>query len=87
MFEFFAILTIISFIGFIVFIIMVALEKEPFGFWLIALAISGFLLMSGLVGGTACLEAEETKEIQIEVQHPSVNEEYNYCPYCGKEIE
>lgn len=87
MFEFFAILAILSLIGFAIFITMAALGKEPLGFWLIALVVSGFLLMCGLVGGWACADIKATKEYEIEVQHPSMNEGYNYCPYCGKEIE
>lgn len=87
MFEFFAILTILSLLSSVISVIMVVLNKEPLRFWLIALMVSGFLLMSGLGGGAACADIEATKEYQVEVECPSMNEEYNYCPYCGKEIE
>lgn len=37
--------------------------------------------------GFVVYEKSPQKEIQIEVQHPLINEDYNYCPYCGKEIK
>lgn len=86
MFEFFVILTLTGLIGFAVSMIMASLDKDPLMFWIIAFIVSGFLMMVGVAGGGACLEIEETKEYEIEVECPKNDNQYSYCPYCGKEI-
>ena len=54
--------------------------------WITAIVIGLGSFVYSVYGIAVYKDASKT-EIQIEVQHPSMNEGYNYCPYCGKEIE
>jgi hypothetical protein len=54
--------------------------------WVAGVIVGLGCFVYGICGLVAVIPSNE-KQIEVEVQHPSINEEYNYCPYCGKEIE
>ena len=88
MFTFFAVLTIISLISLIISFVMMGIDKDPLTLWVTLLVISGILVGVGAVGGMACLSVEASKEYTVQVEYPKDNNsQYNYCPYCGKEIK
>ena len=86
MFTFFAIITIIGLVGFIVSVVCVAMDIDPFGLWVTIFCISLTLVLIGSIGGSFCEYIEEENTI---VQEECIEDEYqyNYCPYCGKEIK
>ena len=84
MFTFFAVLTIIGFIGLLVSIIMLAVEHEPFTLWITLICVCGVMLFVGLASG-GILMAEDKDSTTPIIQEEQI--EYNYCPYCGKEIK
>ena len=89
MFTFFAVLTIISLIGMIISFIMLILKREPFDLWIILICVCGVLLFSaGAISEEAL--SEENKDSTtpiIQGEQVKENHQYNYCPYCGKEIK
>ena len=86
MFWFFAIIAFISIITLIVSSICLATGTNPFSLWITIFIISVVLLFIGKVGGSIYQYTEEenttTQEEYIEDEY-----QYNYCPYCGKEIK
>lgn len=85
MFWFFAILAIVGIVSLIVTLICLITDTDPFNLWITIFAISLALIFISGVGGSFCLYTEEenttTQEECIEDEY-----QYNYCPYCGKEI-
>jgi hypothetical protein len=85
MFWFFAIITLIGIVALIVSLICLVVDVDPFGLWVTIFIISIVLVLIGWVGGLVCQDIEEENII---TQEGCVEDEYqyNYCPYCGKEI-
>jgi hypothetical protein len=85
MFWFFAIITLIGIVALIVSLICLVVDVDPFGLWVTIFIISIVLVLIGWVGGLVCQDIEEENII---TQEECVEDEYqyNYCPYCGKEI-
>ena len=85
-FWFFVIITILGIVALIVSLICLATDTDPFSLWMTIFVISMALVFIGRVGGASCYYTEEentiTQEEYIEDEY-----QYNYCPYCGKEIE
>lgn len=84
MFTFFAVLAIIGFIGLIISFIMLVVEHEPFALWITLIYVCGAMLLVGLISGAILSEEDKDSTTPI-IQEEQV--EYNYCPYCGKEIK
>lgn len=84
MFTFFAVLTLIGFIGLLISIIMLSSEREPFTLWVILVCVCGAMFFVGVVSGAILSEKDKDSTTPI-IQEEQV--EYNYCPYCGKEIK
>lgn len=84
MFAFFVVLAVIGLIGSIVSIVMLIFDREPFVLWVILIYVCGAMFFVGAVAGGALEDSTNTiiQEEQIEDVH-----QYNYCPYCGKEIK
>lgn len=84
MFTFFGVLTLIGFIGLIISIIMLSSEREPSNLWVVLMCVCGIMLFVGTVSGAILSEEDKDSTTPI-IQEEQV--EYNYCPYCGKEIK
>lgn len=84
MFTFFAVLAGIGFIGMIIFIIMLTVNHEPFTLWVTLISVCGVMFFVGTVSGAILSEEDKDSTTPI-IQEEQV--EYNYCPYCGKEIK
>lgn len=86
MFWFFAIVTIIGIVALGVSLICLATGADPLGLWITISAISLTLVAIGGFGGSLYQDTEEentiTQEEYIEDEY-----QYNYYPYCGKEIK
>ena len=89
MFTFFAVLTIISLIGMIISFIMLSLKREPFDLWIILICVCGVLLFSSGAISEEILSEEDKDSTAPIIQEDQAeeNHQYNYCPYCGKEIK
>lgn len=88
MFTFFVVLMIISLISLIISFVMMSIDKDPLALWVTMSVISSILICVGAIGGMICLDVETSKEDTIQVEYPKDNNnQYNYCPYCGKEIQ
>lgn len=84
MLTFFAVLAGIGFIGMIIFIIMLTVNHEPFTLWVTLISVCGVMFFVGTVSGAILSEEDKDSTTPI-IQEEQV--EYNYCPYCGKEIK
>lgn len=84
MFTFFAVLTVIGLIGMIISMIMLTVNHEPFTLWVTLISVCGVMFFVGTVSG-AILREEDKDSTNPIIQEEQV--EYNYCPYCGKEIK
>jgi Na+/proline symporter len=86
MFWFFAIITLIGIVALGVSLICLATDTGPFGLWMAIFGISLALVAIGGYGGSFYQYIEEENTI---TQEECIEDEYqyNYCPYCGKEIK
>lgn len=86
MFWFFAIIAIIGIVALGVSLICLVTDTDPFSLWMTIFAISLTFIFIGGIGGSFYQDTEEenttTQEECIEDEY-----QYNYCPYCGKEIK
>lgn len=84
MLTFFAVLTIIGLIGVMISGIMLTIEHEPFTLWITLMSVCGVMFFVGAISGGILSEEDKNSATPI-IQEEQV--EYNYCPYCGKEIK
>ena len=85
MFWFFAILAIVGIVSLIVTLICLITDTDPFNLWITIFAISLALVFIGGAGGALY---HSTEEGNTTIQEECIEDEYqyNYCPYCGKEL-
>lgn len=86
---FFTIAALISFICFVVGIFCLAIDVEPFTLWVVMLICGTlFTMIFGAAAATAEREDDFDKNdmIQVEETTKSTINQYNYCPYCGREL-
>jgi hypothetical protein len=62
---------------------MLSSGVEPFTLWVVLMYVCGVMLFVGAVSGAILSEEDKDSATPI-IQEEQV--EYNYCPYCGKEI-
>ena len=88
MFKFLLALTIISLIGLIIFLIMLISEHEHFTLWFVLTCVCGVIFCVGAISGVIFSEEDKDSTTPI-IQEEQIeeNHQYNYCPYCGKEIK
>lgn len=86
MFWLFGIITIIGIVALIVSLICLVADTGPFGLWVTIFIISIVLVLIGWVGGLVCQDIEKENTITQE-EYIEDDYQYNYCPYCGKEIK
>lgn len=86
MFWFFGIITLIGVVALIVSLVCLGSDTDPFGLWVTIFIISVVLLIIGGFGGALYQDIEEENTA---IQEECIEDEYqyNYCPYCGKEIK
>lgn len=89
MVTFFVVLTVVAMLGLVISAIMLIGEYDPFALWVTLMCICGIMCFVGPIGGTIAIEEDKSSvEQTTQVEHSEdAYEQYNYCPYCGKEIK
>ena len=87
MFAFCMVITVASLIGFVISLICLIAEKDPFALWLTLFAICLMMFFIGGGCGLSFVDNDTTEEQIIQKEQiEETNDQYNYCPYCGKKI-
>ena len=84
MFEFCAVITIIGLFLFIVAMFCLVTDVDPFKLWIILIIVSFMMLVCGSAFGSL-YEPNQNEPSSSHEEHIEDNE-YSYCPYCGKEL-
>lgn len=88
MFTFFVVITVIGLIGLAISLICLITEQDPVALWITLVFLCGIMFIIGGGCGLSYIDSESTAEhIVQEEQVEENNQQYNYCPYCGKEIK
>ena len=86
MFELCIVITIIGLLLFIASVICLATDTDPFGLWITLFIVAFVMLMCGSAFGIGLYEPKQNELSSSHEEHIEDNE-YSYCPYCGKEIK
>jgi hypothetical protein len=82
----FGIICLIGIIGLILSVIFLAAETDPFALWLTIFFVSLGLVFAGGIGAVICQDIEASENTIVQEESIEGGCQYNYCPYCGKEI-
>ena len=86
MFEFCAAITIVGLLLLIIAMICLATEVDPFGLWITLTIVACVMMVCGSAFGIGLYEPNQNELSSSHEEHIEDNE-YSYCPYCGKEIK
>lgn len=86
MFEFFIAMTFVGLTLFAASLFALAVDWDPFWLWIAGVIISAAMMVVGSAFGTSLFEPSKTETPDIQQEHTEIVNQYNYCPYCGKEI-
>lgn len=89
MFTFLIVLTVVGFIGLLISFYMLISETDPFALWATLTCTCIVMCLVGSIGAAVVTE-EDKPSVEQTIQVDQVEddyEQYNYCPYCGKEIK
>lgn len=87
MFEFCIAITIVGLALFAVSLFALAVEWKPFWLWVAGVIISVTMIVVGSAFGIYLFEPNNIETPDIQQEHTEIVNQYNYCPYCGKEIK
>lgn len=81
------IICLVGLIALILSIIFLVKESDLFGLWITIFFISLGLVFFGGIGAATYQSVEESENAIVQEGSTEDNSQYNYCPYCGKELK
>lgn len=85
MFEFCAAIAIVGLFLFIVAMLCLSIDVDPFNLWITLIIVSCVMMVCGSAFGIGLYEPNQNEPSSSHEEHIEDNE-YSYCPYCGKEL-
>ena len=84
MFEFCAAITIVGLLLFIVAMLCLVTDVGPLNLWIILIIVSFVMIVCG--SAFDILYEPNQNELSSSHEEHIEDNEYSYCPYCGKEL-